>query len=234
MALPSASSPLAALRLRLRLRRPRSPAPEDRPHQVRYPVTLTDANGKTFTFDRPQKLGCVWVGCSEMLVRLRIADLRCPYQRPELLSFRSPPTQLVADTATGALGGGGRRHDHQSRPGLPSADALTTAAPIFYMQAWNASGRGGGENLDNLRTMGQLTGRSEQAAAAMRAMSRPSPSSSVSPRPRRRIRAVAVLFRAMRSACSLEIKLFCVLMERNGLGRCIENAGRSSPASASN
>jgi ABC-type Fe3+-hydroxamate transport system substrate-binding protein len=193
-----------------------------------FPLTITDAVGQTYTFQTPPRLACYWTGCLELLADLGVV----PYAGGEAFSRSAPgamhyplglPTHLVADTSN---------PEHWAATGVdliinrvpssPTADALAAAAPVFYMHAWNASGRGGSENLDNLRTMGQLTGRPEAAAAAIgRYEQAIAKLKRVAP-PTAANNTVAVLFSGDALRVLAKNQPFCVLIEQHGFGRCIE------------
>ena len=146
---------------------------------VSYPLELTDAAGEVHRFEEPPaRIGCWWLGCSEVLADLGVrphaagAEISGPLFFPDGTGpvvtisdgnsveewAAAEPDVLVGD----AWGVGG-----------DNAEAFAQVAPVFHLHTPFYDGhetetlRGIDAYAENLRIMGKLTLRTAEAEAAI-------------------------------------------------------------------
>jgi ABC-type Fe3+-hydroxamate transport system substrate-binding protein len=196
-----------------------------------FPLTVTDATGKAYTFDRAPKLGCLWYGCTEILADLGVPphaagvteeETSKPFYFPA-----GPPTHRVVDINNPEQWAAAEVDLILTRgPAAPAHDALKAAAPVFYLHGFSSSDlRGADEFIANTRIMGQLTGTPDLAEAAIgrfeQAVARlkeAAPAGTANT-------TVAVLFGNRDGYFVLTPdQPFCDVIARNGLGTCVNIA----------
>lgn len=153
---------------------PSSPSPETEPAPSFQPVTATDVTGASITVDEPvQKVACVVSLCIDVLAELGMkpaaiaeSGVRVIASAPEFYgsegetfpsiggSFFEPSLEDLVTAAPDLVVGLSGVHD-SLREGLNGVAPLFLANPKHY-----------DESITFLETMGELTGRTEEAAAA--------------------------------------------------------------------
>lgn len=203
-----------------------------------FPVTVVDAAGKTHTYDSPvTRIGCNWVGCLEALadlgVQVRAASIDGIEGSKLFLPLGNPKFDLDkmggadsaeswAQTDIQVIGDRG--------PEDPSLKALAKVADMFYLWApgydTDAKFTGPEAYEENLRLLGKITGRSDQAEAAIKeyqsfatALKAKAPAGAAAT-------TVSALFATTDGTYNTlpVTSAFCVALQENAMGRCATSA----------
>lgn len=196
-----------------------------------FPLTITDAAGQKFTFDKPPKIGCWWTGCTEVLADLGVAPQAAGTWLPEgfdskLFFPAGPPPHEIKDYENPEPWAAAEVDLLIMRlPVSPAQDALKTAAPIFYLHApsyGKSSQTGYQAYLENLHLGGQLTGKPAAANAAIARFETMLTNLKKLATPETRAQKVALLWEDDAYRAIDNTNPFCTIIAEAGLGACIE------------
>lgn len=207
---------------------------------ARFPLTITDAAGQEFTFDVPPRIGCWWAGCTEILADIGLVAHAAAYDEESAKSiFAYPhgvPPQQIADTQNPELWAAAEVDIVIMRVPVASEHAAyKLATPIFYLHhpSYGESAQSGYEAfIENLRIVGQLTGKPAAAEAAivrfttaldtLRSLSTPAIAA----------QTVAVFFQGDGYRMIGPGNPFCVALAEAALGNCIGEGAASYEVNA--
>lgn len=207
-----------------------SPAPAAKAETATttFPVTVVDALGQEFTFDAPPKIGCGWLGCEEILADLGVVP-HASYWIQHESTFLTPqglPAHRIEDMAN-PEGWAEAEIDLLVKrgPAVPNDEALTAAAPIFYLHFPSADAEataGIDAYYENTRLLGQLTGRSADAEATLARFDTLVEQLRALATPETCELTVAVLFGDPATYRAIgDANPFCTVLADVGLGQCI-------------
>ena len=205
-----------------------------------FPLTITDAAGQEFTFDAPPRIGCWWAGCTEILADLGLVAHAAGYDEETAKSiFAYPqglPPQQIADTQNPELWAAAEVDIVIMRvPVAPEHDAYKLATPVFYLHhpSYGESAQSGYDAfLENLRIVGQLTGKPEAAAAAIARFTTDLDTLRSLSTPEIAAQTVAVLFQGDGYRMIGPGNPFCVALAEAELGTCIGEGAASYEVNA--
>lgn len=194
-----------------------------------FPLTITDAAGQEFTFDAPPKIGCGWLGCEEILADLGVAPHASYWIQQESI-FLTPaglPTHTIADMANPEQWAAAEIDLLIKRgPATPNDEALTAAAPIFYLHFPSAdadAAAGIAAYYENTRLLGQLTGKPDVADAILARFDAVQAKLRTLATAETRNLRVAVLFGEATTYRTIgNANPFCTVLAAVELGQCIE------------
>ncbi len=195
-----------------------------------FPLTISDAVGQEFTFDEPVKVGCIWFGCIEIFADLGIPPHAAGYSADDAQSVFYFPGDLPAFQIEDSF-----NPEHWAVaevdiiitrvPASTDDDALASAAPIFYLHHpsyGESSEKGYQAYVKNLEVLGQLTGKSEVAAAAIERFEVALANLKSLSTPELASQQVAILWEDEAYRGVDQANPFCVTLNEVGLGQCIE------------
>lgn len=197
-----------------------------------FPLTITDAAGREHTFDAPPRIGCLWFGCTEIM-----ADLGVPAHAGSEVAIEDdgpfyypagPPAEFVTDfTDPEDWARTGVEVIMHRVPETPENDALEQAAPVFYLHHpsyGESSETGVAAYRANLEILGRLTGRTEQAQAALARFDGVLDGLRAAAPPGAAGTTVAPMFSSDDGTYSVTGREnpFCVTLAENGLGQCVD------------
>ncbi len=205
-----------------------------------FPLTITDAAGQEFIFDAPPKIGCWWAGCTEMLADLGIVSHAASYTEENSNSvFFYPvgvPAHNIADTQNPELWAASEVDVILMRvPNDPAHEPLKAAAPIFYLHhpSYGESAQTGYQAfIENLRILGQLTGRPDAAEAALVRFESVLNNLRALATPETQALTVAVLFNGEGYRFIAPGNPFCVVLAEVELGNCVGEGAASTETNA--
>lgn len=205
-----------------------------------FPLTITDAAGQEFTFDAPPRIGCWWAGCTEILADLGVAAHASRYT-DELANavFNFPagaPLHNIADTSNPEDWAAAEVDIVIMRvPVAPEHEAYKLATPVFYLHhpSYGESAQNGyAAFLENLRLVGQLTGKPEAAEAAIARFNTALDTLRTLSTPEIATQTVAVLFQGDGYRMIGPGNPFCVALAEAQLGTCIGEGAASYEVNA--
>ena len=211
-----------------------TPAEETAASIEGFPITLTDATGQSFTFDRPQKLGCYWYGCIEAFADLGIPVYAVALSPDEITSkFYSPagaPTHLLTDDSNPEQWAAAEIDLFLTR--VPPSDGMEpfkAVAPIFYLHhpSYGESPvKGYQAYIEDLKLIGQLTGQNEAAQAAIARFTNTLANLKTLSTPETAAQTVGIISSDSYNAVGPE-NPFCVALAEVRLGKCIGSGAKS-------
>lgn len=222
-----------------------APGPDDpvvQPAVTGFPLTITDAAGQEFTFDSPPRIGCLWSGCYEDMADLGVVPHAVSGSDESFASTMGfpvgPPQHRIADPFDPEDWARAEVDMIVHRlPERPDDEALTQAAPVFYLHApgWSDSAFAGVEaHAENLRILERLTGAQGAADAAIARFDRYVAALRAAAPPGAADTTVAPLFSSEDGTYSLANTRnpYCTTLVDAGLGRCLDAAGQELNAEA--
>lgn len=213
-----------------------TPAPSPSEAGVTYPLEIADATGALRTFTTPpERIGCWWLGCMEVMADLGVVPhaAEAASSGPFFYPAGEPAVKISdafsveewaaadLDLIVTDLSGFG---DNQ--------DAFEQVAPVFYLHTPFYVGseeklRGSDAYVENLRLMGQILDRADEAEAAIERFD-----SLVGALKERAPEAAAdTVLSALWGSNEGQYFLleangpFCAVLEDDLLGRCIDEEG---------
>ncbi len=197
-----------------------------------FPLTITDAAGQEFTFERPVKIGCIWAGCQEILADLGVAPYATGYADEQADSVFFYPVGLpdyrIEDTSNPEHWAASEADIVISRvPADPSNDAINEAVPVFYLHHpsyGESSEQGYQAFIKNLEIVSQLIGQPEAAEAAVTRFRNTIANLQRFSTPDLTAQQVAILFSGDGYGGLTPTNPFCVALAETGLGECVDAA----------
>lgn len=193
---------------------------------VLFPVTLTDATGREFTFDAPPKIGCLWDACTEILADLQVIPYASDVPPGQQATFYFPlggSSVVIADVNNvEEWAASGVELIVTIGPPRPEWEALEAAAPVFYIWWAGASGKTPLEEyIANLHTFATILGRQAEADAIVAEFERfraalraAAPANAVTT-------TVALIFAGDGYQVTPANEAFCNVVEADKFARCV-------------
>lgn len=140
-----------------------------------FPLTITDALGQELTLEEPPIIGCDWYGCYETFadlgITLHAAAMTSAMLDTDFYSPVGPPDHLIEDLTNPELWAATDMTLMLSRvPDDAYWDTFREMVPVFFLHhpSYGKSGVTGYQSyVENARLLGQLTGETEAADAAI-------------------------------------------------------------------
>ncbi len=200
---------------------------------VVFPLTINDAAGREFTFDEPAKLGCVWVGCTEIHASLGVAPKAAPVPAgiddDSVFYFPVGQPDFVPTVLNDFEAWAGADIDTIILRGLPGANdgVVEQFVDIFYLYMEGVTD----ENVtgvdvyrENLRLVGQIIGEPEAAAEATARLDTAISTLAAFSTPELAERSFAYVFNEDAYRVMTSEAPFCAAIAEAGLGTCIERS----------
>ena len=205
-----------------------------------FPLTITDAAGVEYTFDAPPKIGCWWAGCTEMFADLGIPPHAAAFTDANAGSVAlfpaGTPAENIADFQNPELWAAAEVDLILMRvPVDPAQEPIKAAAPIFYLHhpSYGESSQSGyAAFIENLRIVGQLTGKPAEAEVAIARFDTVLENLRALSTPETQALSVAVLFQGEEYRVIGPGNPFCAALAEVQLGQCVGEGDASYEVNA--
>lgn len=198
-----------------------------------FPLTITDAAGIEHKFETSPKIGCRWSGCTEMMADLGLQVHAASWFEPSQFGFPvGAPANLVEDWKNIEQWVATDVDVLLARvPNGKWSKYFEDVAPVFHLHhpSYGESNQTGYEAyIKNLELLGQLTGETAKADAALQRFNNMVANLKLLATDETRKNTVAIIRNGEGYRGFGDTNPFCVLIAEIGFGTCVP--GKEAPA----